>query len=128
MHRTTSPATSAPIRRGPPGPPATSAAPDPVVLPWPENLIAAVARLGRMALEGADPAELMRHAADDLATTIGADLASVEHLLADGPALLLVAGAGWRGGSLRPSRAPRRPRPPAAARAAPARAPPLPGP
>jgi signal transduction histidine kinase len=52
-----------------------------------------------MALEGADPAELMRHAADQITATIGADLASVEHL-AEGPALLLVAGSGWREGAV----------------------------
>jgi signal transduction histidine kinase len=73
---------------------------DPAALPWPEDVSTVLAQLGRMALEGADPAALMRHATDQIVATIGADLASVEHLLADGPALLLVAGSGWREGFL----------------------------
>jgi signal transduction histidine kinase len=59
---------------------------------------AAVAQLGRMALGDADPPELMRHATEQITRTLGADLASVEQLMRDGPALLLVAGSGWREG------------------------------
>ena len=106
MHRTARPGTKAPASAkatarpaGPEGP-AGPVAPDPAAPPWPEEVSAVVAQLGRMALEGADPPELMRHATEQLARTLGADLASVEHLLPDGPALLLVAGSGWQEGSV----------------------------
>jgi PAS domain S-box-containing protein len=61
---------------------------------------AAVAELGRRALEGTDPAELMQAAVTLVVETLGVDHSSVFEFVAEENILRLTAGAGWPDGSI----------------------------
>lgn len=55
-----------------------------------------VAELGRLALVGTAPPQLMEHSVALVASTLGADRVRILERLADGKNLLLRAGLGWR--------------------------------
>ena len=59
---------------------------------------AGIAELGRLALVGMAPQELMENAVALVASTLKADYARILELLPDGTNLLLRAGIGWRPG------------------------------
>ena len=59
---------------------------------------AAVVELGRCALAGTEPSELMEQAASLVAETLGVEYCEVSQLLPDRQALILRAGTGWREG------------------------------
>jgi signal transduction histidine kinase len=59
---------------------------------------AGVAELGRLALIGTGPQQLMEHAVQLVATTLKADRVRVLELMPNGKELLLRAGVGWRAG------------------------------
>jgi len=59
---------------------------------------AGIAELGRLALVGMAPPELMDHAVGLVASTLKADYVRILELLPDGKNLLLRAGTGWRPG------------------------------
>jgi PAS domain S-box-containing protein len=61
---------------------------------------AAVAELGRQALEMHDPAMLMDRATALVAGTLGAEYARIMELLPSGEALLMRAGTGWQAGQV----------------------------
>jgi PAS domain S-box-containing protein len=61
---------------------------------------AAVAKLGQLALAGADVKSVMDHAVRLVVQTLGAEFCQVRELSADGSALVLVAGVGWKPGTL----------------------------
>ncbi len=61
---------------------------------------AAVAELGRLALTGADVGSIMDHAAHLVAHTLGVEFCQVRELSADGTALVLKAGVGWKPGMI----------------------------
>ena len=61
---------------------------------------AAVAELGQLALAGADVKSVMDHAVRLVVQTLGAEFCQVRELSADGSALVLVAGGGWKPGSI----------------------------
>lgn len=59
---------------------------------------AGIAELGRLALVGTPPQQLMEHAVSLVASTLKADYVRILELLPDGQNLLLRAGMGWRPG------------------------------
>jgi signal transduction histidine kinase len=59
---------------------------------------ASIAELGRLALVGTPPQQLMDHAVALVASTLKADYVRILELLPDGRNLLLRAGTGWRPG------------------------------
>jgi signal transduction histidine kinase len=59
---------------------------------------AGIAELGRLALMGTNPEQLMERAVSLVASTLGVDYVRVLELLPDGQNLLLRAGIGWRPG------------------------------
>jgi len=61
---------------------------------------AAVAELGQLALAGAEVSRIMDHAVRVVVQTLGAEFCSVRELSADGRALVLAAGVGWKPGSV----------------------------
>ena len=65
-----------------------------------ERQQAAVAELGRIALEGADPEVVMERAVDLAARTLELECAEVLELLPGGETLRLRAGVGWRDGAV----------------------------
>ncbi len=58
----------------------------------------AVVDLGRQALAGVEVAELMQHASEIVADTLGTDYCKVLELQPDGKTMLLSAGVGWKPG------------------------------
>jgi PAS domain S-box-containing protein len=60
---------------------------------------AAVARLGQLALAGADLATLLREATELLCATLGAEFCRVLERTGEGQPLLVRAGVGWPGGA-----------------------------
>jgi two-component system, chemotaxis family, CheB/CheR fusion protein len=71
-----------------------------------ERQQATVARLGLLALGGADPADLIRQAVGEVAQTLGAEYCKVLHFLPEEDEFLLVAGVGWREGIVGRQRVP----------------------
>ena len=61
---------------------------------------AAVAELGQFALAAADVASIREHAVRLVVQTLGVELCQLRELSADGQALVLTAGFGWRPGVL----------------------------
>ena len=57
-----------------------------------------IAELGRLALVGSSPQQLMDHAVALVASTLDADFVRILELLPDGKSLALRAGTGWRPG------------------------------
>ena len=61
---------------------------------------AAVAELGQLALMGTDVASIMDHTARLVTQTLGVEFCQIRELSADGSALVLKAGVGWKPGTI----------------------------